>query len=126
MQKLLDRQTIDEEWYEHLIEDDDLEDDLLEAAEDEIASESEQLAENPDKIDFALLRAEIAEIDAYLEVARTIREDQKSHALLHALEQGFARMVQMGAVRKAVVFTESRRTQEYLARFLEAHGHAGT
>lgn len=125
LQKLLDRQTIDEEWYEHLIEDDDLEDDLLEAAEDEIASESEQLAENPDKIDFALLRAEIAEIDAYLEVARTIREDQKSHALLHALEQGFARMVQMGAVRKAVVFTESRRTQEYLARFLEAHGHAG-
>lgn len=125
LQKLLDRQTIDEEWYEHLIEDDDLEDDLLEAAEDEISSESEQLTENPDKIDFALLRAEIAEIDAYLEVARTIREDQKSHALLHALEQGFARMVQMGAVRKAVVFTESRRTQEYLARFLEAHGHAG-
>jgi superfamily II DNA/RNA helicase len=31
----------------------------------------------------------------------------------------------MGAPRKAVIFTESRRTQEYRARFLEAHGHVG-
>ena len=31
----------------------------------------------------------------------------------------------MGAPRKAVIFTESRRTQDYLVRYLEAHGHAG-
>lgn len=31
----------------------------------------------------------------------------------------------MGAARKAVIFTESRRTQDYLARYLEAHGYAG-
>jgi hypothetical protein len=34
----------------------------------------------------------------------------------HALQQGFERMGAMGAARKAVIFTESRRTQDYLAR----------
>ena len=33
-------------------------------------------------------------------------------------------MAEMNAPRKAVIFTESRRTQDYLARFLEAHGYA--
>lgn len=31
----------------------------------------------------------------------------------------------MGAARKVVIFTESRRTQDYGARFLEAHDYAG-
>jgi len=31
----------------------------------------------------------------------------------------------MGAPRKAIIFTESRRTQDYLARFLESHGYGG-
>jgi hypothetical protein len=44
---------------------------------------------------------------------------------LSALHQGFERMGAMGAARKAVIFTESRRTQDYLARYLEAHGYAG-
>jgi superfamily II DNA/RNA helicase len=67
----------------------------------------------------------LAELDEYLRLARNIREDQKSHALLSALKQGFERMGAMGAARKAVIFTESRRTQDYLARYLEAHGYAG-
>ncbi len=121
LQKLLDKQSIDEEWFAHLVEDDDLEDELLEAAEDE-ALESQG---NPEGIDYTLLKQELAELDRYLALARTIREDQKSHALLHALQQGFERMQGMGAARKVVIFTESRRTQDYLARFLEAHGYAG-
>lgn len=90
-----------------------------------LLASSTEAVDNPDKIDFPLLRAEIAEVKNYLAVARSIREDQKSHALLNALDQGFTRMAEMGAARKAVIFTESRRTQEYLARYLEAHGHAG-
>lgn len=121
LQKLLDKQSIDEEWFVHLVEDDDLEDELLEAAEEE-ALEPEG---NPEGIDYTLVKQELSELDQYLALARTIREDQKSHALLHALQQGFERMQGMGAARKVVIFTESRRTQDYLARFLEAHGYAG-
>lgn len=122
LQKLLDRQSIDEQWFEHLIEENELEEDLLEAAE---AAASYEAQDSASKIDFELLSKEITELDTYIEIAHSIREDQKSFALLNALEQGFARMSGMGAPRKAVIFTESRRTQEYLARFLEAHGHRG-
>ena len=34
-------------------------------------------------------------------------------------------MAEMGANRKALIFTESRRTQQYLKSFLEANGYAG-
>ena len=49
----------------------------------------------------------------------------ESEELLQALKTGFERMGDMAAPRKAVIFTESRRTQEYLARYLEGHGYAG-
>jgi hypothetical protein len=44
---------------------------------------------------------------------------------LKALDIGFAQMAETGAARKALVFTESRRTQDYLKSFLEAHGYKG-
>src|SRR3546814_7312075 len=34
-------------------------------------------------------------------------------------------MAELRARRKAIIFTESKRTQEYLHRFLSANGHAG-
>jgi len=121
LQNLLVKQSIDDEWLAHLIEGDELEEELLEAAEDA----GQEATGNPAGIDYTLLKQELAELDHYLALARSIREDQKSHALLHALQKGFERMQAMGAARKVVIFTESRRTQDYLARFLEAHGYAG-
>lgn len=120
LQALLNEQSIDEDWLGKLLDDEDLESDLV----DELEAEDEATSA-PAAVDLALLKSEIAELDHYIDLASKVREDQKSHALLRALDQGFERMGQMGAARKAVIFTESRRTQEYLARFLEAHGHAG-
>lgn len=120
LQALLNEQSIDEDWLGKLLDDEDLESDLV----DELEAEDEASGA-PAAVDLALLKSEIAELDHYIDLASKVREDQKSHALLRALDQGFERMGQMGAARKAVIFTESRRTQEYLARFLEAHGHAG-
>ncbi len=76
-------------------------------------------------IDREKLEAEIAELDRYIAWAGSIREDAKSRALLTALETGFEEMARTGAARKAVIFTESRRTQEYLAQFLDRNGYAG-
>lgn len=56
---------------------------------------------------------------------RSIGIDTKSRSLLKALEVGFARMSDMGANRKVLIFTESRRTQDYLKNFLESNGYAG-
>src|SRR5690606_27717728 len=68
---------------------------------------------------------EIAELGEFIEAAEALETDTKAAALLQALQLGFAKMQELGAARKAIVFTESRRTQEYLYRFLEANGHAG-
>jgi hypothetical protein len=51
--------------------------------------------------------------------------DTKSKALLKGLIEGFAKMAEIDSPRKALVFTESRRTQAYLRHYLEANGYTG-
>lgn len=117
LQAMVDEQTLDEDWLSNFITEDDLDEELLE--------EIDIVEGETTPVDMDLLNAEIAEIDTYLELARQIHEDEKSFALLTAIEQGFARMFEMGASRKAVIFTESRRTQDYLMEFLQANGFGG-
>lgn len=109
---------------ELLAENEELEPDLL----DEILGEDEDKAPGRDTdapVDRQELREEIAILARLAEEARSIRVDTKSRTLLKALETGFEQMAAVGAARKAVIFTESRRTQEYLKQFLEANGYAG-
>ncbi|TSE20048.1 SNF2-related protein [Tepidimonas aquatica] len=109
---------------ELLAENEELETDLL----DEILGEDEDTIPGRDTdapVDRQKLREEIAILARLAEEARSIRVDTKSRTLLKALETGFEQMAAVGAARKAVIFTESRRTQEYLKQFLEANGHTG-
>jgi len=119
LNKLEQEQTIDDDWLERLIAEEDIEDEYTDSDIQEEPVTTELV------IDKIKLRGEIAELEQYIGLAHSIREDQKSYALLKALDIGFERMAEMSAPRKVVIFTESRRTQDYLARFLEAHGHAG-
>jgi superfamily II DNA or RNA helicase len=72
-----------------------------------------------------LLRDEIDELRGYRDLAVSIAENAKGRELLVALKRGFAKLAELGAARKAVIFTESRRTQSYLKRLLEHNGYAG-
>ena len=103
---------------ESLVDDDDLEADYMEEAEEEPA----QL--NAEPVPDSLID-EIQEISDLAHLARSIEVDAKTHSLLTALETGFSRMEEMGAARKALIFTESRRTQAYLKSYLEDHGYKG-
>lgn len=76
-------------------------------------------------IDRERLDREIAEMDLLINWARSVQLDEKTRALVTALRLGFEQLAASGARRKAVIFTESRRTQEYLKRFLEATGYLG-
>jgi superfamily II DNA or RNA helicase len=71
------------------------------------------------------IREEIQELDSYYSLATSITENAKGKALLRALALGFDKLKELGANRKAVVFTESRRTQEYLRELLESNGYSG-
>ena len=121
---------------EQLIAEDDLEQDYLEeeaseADEDaealtpELAESSKTDAAKDSQTVRAAITAEIAELTAFVDAAQALQTDTKAQALLKALNLGFGKMAELRAPRKAIIFTESKRTQEYLHRFLSANGHAG-
>lgn len=61
---------------------------------------------------------EIEELRHFKTLATNIRDNAKGKALLTALVRAFAELDRLGAARKAIIFTESRRTQEYLLSLL--------
>lgn len=110
----------DDDFMEELIEAEELEDDYLDEILEGTTDEEEQAEP---EIDNQKLGSEINELGRYAQWARSIGIDTKSRSLLKALDLGFAEMKKMGANRKALIFTESRRTQEYLKNFLESNGY---
>ncbi len=68
--------------------------------------------------DRTALEREIGELDEFRKLAVSITHNAKGQALLKALKVGMAKAVELGAAEKAIIFTESRRTQEYLLRVL--------
>jgi ERCC4-related helicase len=66
--------------------------------------------------------AEVQELRDYAELARSITVNQKAVKLLDALDQGFAKLAEIDAPKKAIIFTDSTRTQEYLATALREAG----
>jgi hypothetical protein len=99
----------------------ELEEEILEEWDDQ----DETPEVSPDTIDYVKLQREIDDISVLIQLARSIHTDTKSKALLKALEIGFSEQHRMGAHRKALIFTESRRTQDYLRDFLERNGYEG-
>ena len=67
----------------------------------------------------AAIAAEIAELQRYKQLADNIRNDGKGQKLCAALDKAFAELERLGAAKKAIIFTESRRTQDYLLELLE-------
>jgi len=64
------------------------------------------------------LEQEIADLDAFAQLSSSIQHNAKGKALLKALGIAFAKAEEIGAAQKAIIFTESRRTQSYLLRVL--------
>jgi excisionase family DNA binding protein len=74
--------------------------------------------------DTARLKAEIALLENFRKLALSIGENEKGNALIKALPGVLAEIVKKGGQRKAVIFTESVRTQHYLAQLLADNGYA--
>ena len=131
-----DKLPVPEDLIERLVADEEIEDELLDEMVDtplgslgeEACAGQEQGAESEQAesaIDGRKLQEEIDELTRYAQWARSIGIDTKTRSLIRALEIGFEKMTEMGAAQRAVIFTESRRTQVYLKDFLEANGYAG-
>ena len=92
------------------------------AEADALENEVEQAA---DEIDPKVLKAEIDELARYRDLATSISTNAKGKALLDSLPLVLDEIVAKGGQRKAVIFTESVRTQTYLRDLLEESGFAG-
>lgn len=91
-------------------------DDWLDQFDDEPASASSKQGK---------LAEEIAQLSEYQQLAATITSNAKGDALLRVLEKALEMTESLGGQRKAVVFTESCRTQRYLSDLLDNNGFQG-
>lgn len=87
-------------------------------------TEEEPTPVPPTRAELDAIAGEITELETFRDQAQAITENAKGQALIAALTTAFERGSELGAARKAVIFTESRRTQDYLTRLLSANGYA--
>ena len=69
--------------------------------------------------------SELSELRSYAVLAESITKNAKGEALIPALEAALDKAETLGASRKALIFTESRRTQKYLFDLLSSNGYDG-
>ena len=103
--------------------DDSFGEEIEEWEEDDDLKEIEKIRLTPEQQ--TAVYKEIADLQEIYDLAHSIKDNNKGECLLKALEVGFQKMKELGANRKALIFTESRRTQEYLFELLEANGYKG-
>lgn len=72
----------------------------------------------------AYIQAELDKVNAIIDVAKRIKTNSKVTALKQAFEIGFSYQRDNGIAQKAVVFTESKRTQKYIAAELRKSGYS--
>lgn len=72
-----------------------------------------------------LMRQELSDLRFFAELAKSILRNSKGDKLLTALRNGLKKTKELGANEKAIIFTESTRTQEYLRSILEASAYKG-
>jgi hypothetical protein len=79
----------------------------------------------PPEVNPEQLGREIAELESFLALARSIGPNAKGEKLVARLPEVLDEIEKRGGKRKAVIFTESVRTQNYLANLLAQNGYAG-
>jgi adenine-specific DNA-methyltransferase len=85
---------------------------------DETEEEWGEEADEARKRDDRAAAVEADELERMAALATSIARNAKGKALLRALGVAFAKAEALGAARKAIIFTESRRTQDYLLNLL--------
>jgi superfamily II DNA/RNA helicase len=112
-------QNVDEVFTEHY--------ETFEEQQDEWVDEEEEEIKKEDRIytadEIGEIRQEIEALNEFKKLAKSIRVNSKGEVLFTALEKGFLKLTELKANRKAIIFTESTRTQEYLKNILEARGY---
>ena len=126
----LDRQLkgLQAESVEDLIKEvDGYEEEFEEIAKKENGETIENDSEVSEEVDTEVtpeeIEAEIRELNEFKKLAESIDKNSKGDALIIALRKAFEHNKKMGWPEKAVIFTESRRTQQYILHLLLDAGY---
>lgn len=129
LEDILRQQSVEQDCDQLAMDFDGLDDDLDYWVSDEdeevlMASESddEELL-HPNEV--AAIRSELSDLREFQELAAKIKKNSKAEHLFIALDKGFEELEKLGAKKKALIFTESRRTQDFLRELLERKGYRG-
>lgn len=100
---------------------DEIKDEWLD--DEEEGNEKEERIYTPEELEE--IRKEITDLKEFKALAASIAENSKGKSLMVALGKGFEKLEELGANRKAIIFTESTRTQDYVKGILEQNGYKG-
>lgn len=113
------RQTLDDKAASiDLTEELDQDFETLDELTDEIEAAGQDNTKARTQSEIVAIKAEIEELESFRNLAVSITENAKGMALLQALKVAFKKLEELGAAKKAIIFTESRRTQSYLLSLL--------
>jgi len=112
--------NVDEVFTENYETYEERQDEWIDEEEEEETSQEDRIY-TPDEL--VEIRQEIEALNEFKKLAKSISVNSKGEVLFTALEKGFQKLTELKANRKAIIFTESTRTQEYLKNILEARGY---
>ncbi|MFN7132813.1 MAG: helicase-related protein, partial [Myxococcales bacterium] len=105
------------------IEDQEVLQSFAEESEELLSDDEEGTSRPPPSLH--ALEGELHELRRYADLAESIKINAKGEALCNALDRVFTVAASYRWPRKALIFTESKRTQEYLVKLLSERGYAG-
>ncbi|MCP3098596.1 SNF2-related protein [Myxococcus sp. K15C18031901] len=92
----------------------------------QFVEEGEEWSDDPAKApNIRVLEQEVWELRQYADLADSIKVNAKGEALKRGLDRTFTVMKAHGWPEKALIFTESKRTQQYLFNLLSDNGYRG-
>ena len=117
IERLKEKQLLDEDVLTDIEEADDWTDQFDRQEGENSTGEKSAKAEK--------LKQEIDQLIEFQKLAQNIQSNAKGEALIRVLNKALDFTDNLGGLRKAVVFTESCRTQKYLNELLESNGYNG-
>ena len=129
LQKIVDehKSTDEDDLLADIAEDvpelEEYEEEWFEEEEEEEENSKEEREYSPEDIEN--IKGEIHDLEIIHSLALGIATNTKGECLLKALDIAFKDKREHGQAEKALIFTESNRTQIYLKELLEANGYAG-
>lgn len=130
LEEMLRRQDVSLELEPLSLDYDSLEDNIDYWTKDDEEETASMLAESePEELrhpfETEQIQKELADLREFQALAAKIRKNSKAEHLFVALNKGFEQLERLGANKKALLFTESRRTQDFLFELFEKNGYRG-